>query len=58
MAWIAVGALVYSALAFAVVVPTALTERVGERPPFPLFATLVTVVGPVALLAEGISAGP
>jgi hypothetical protein len=58
MVWIAAGALVYSALAFAVLAPTALIGRVVERLPFPLLAIQVSVVGPVALFAEGIAAWP
>jgi hypothetical protein len=58
MAWSAVGILVYSALAFAILAPTALIEGVAERLPFPLFVILITVVGPAALFAVGIGAWP
>ena len=48
----------YSAFALAVVAPTSMIERVAERLPGPLLAILLSVVGPVALFAEGIDAWP
>jgi hypothetical protein len=57
-AWIAVGALVYSALALAVIAPTPMIESVVERLPVPLLAILLGVVGPVLLFAADIEAWP
>ena len=58
MAWIVVGALLYSALALVVLAPTSIFETAGERLPGPLAAILLSVAGPVALFAEGIDAWP
>jgi hypothetical protein len=58
MAVVVVGALLYSTLALAVLAPTSVIERVGERLPGPLLVIIVTALGPVTLFADGIQAWP
>jgi len=58
VAWISFGALLYSALALAVIASTPMIVRVGERLPTPLLLILASAAGPATLFAGGRDAWP
>jgi hypothetical protein len=58
MATIAVGGLLYCALALAFFLQSPVIARIGELLPDPLRAIVLTAAGPAALLDAGINAWP